>query len=269
MDTAGSAADFMPNTFISVLSILESEKDRYSWTLSRNQDGFSLLIKSNNVKSKVTANRKVHYTRRAKGCEKRTVKNLDKDSVTTDSANVNIPARPKLSWTSPKLAKHKSPSAIARDKARRKRYRLRKKERRAAKLYIAKKSGLNSIRHHEEENSNCDSERIQTSVTNTVETNITLNTSDLSSLPSASSDSLHQEDCAQSYTAEIDSDDESSVCSEQASVNTVTVKCVHCKKEPIHTDFTCSWCNQTNYCSKACQEADWSWHKFVCKPQTD
>lgn len=242
--------EVIPDTIVSVLSLLDSEKDRFSWNLSRNLDGFSLVVKS----YKPSVRRRAHRLerRKPKGSETANVDILEK--VSTDSArNDSVHPRPE--------AKHKSPSVIARNKARRQRYRLRKKLLRAANRRfrkIAKKTSPDSV-HTEQDNPRCDSEERQSSV-NTVDS---LDCSSSANLPSADCVNLHPENSAHN-TTEIDSDDGSNISEQQsAPVNS----CARCTKE-CDTESNCPSCANT-YCSKECQSADWGWHKFVCKNQTD
>lgn len=233
--------DLIPKTFARVLSLLECEKDQFSWTLTKKLDGFSLVIKSNKVKRNVAAKRsdKVHKT---KSRGEINVPVLDKECSTRDSAKINIP-------TLPRKTKHKSPSTRARDKVRRKQYRLRKKQLRwTANVDPPRLNAINT-----KDTSICEK---TASVSNTVDTE----SSTQANLPAC--EQLHLEGCVLIST-DSDSDDDSDY-SVQDSVYIKT--CALCKK-PIETENTCPRCNNCSYCSTSCKEKDWtSWHKFACKP---
>lgn len=239
--------DLIPKTIVNVLSLLERGNDTYSWTLSKDSNGFSLVIKSNKGNRNPASGRK-HHTRRAglKGIHR--VNILDEDS-NTESAKIDTV------HACPRQQKHKPPSKIARDRLRRKQYRLRKKQ-----LREVSESRLNAVQF-EEEISTCDSEH-QTSVCNTLEQ---LNRSTPASVPAASCETSITEECTQSLidTDIIDSDDDSDYNEqEHKRVN----QCAHCKKKETYLEFVCPSCEAIPYCSLKCRAADLSWHAFVCRP---
>lgn len=252
--TARQVPRIIPDSLLSILCILEQDEDRFLWKLSRNRDGLSLVINTHPDRShRVT---RVHR-KKSKG-RSFSGRVLEKDC--------EIPTK-----TTPleKTRKKKCPSAIRRDKARAQGYwqqikAARRKSRINASALIPtnndqRNSSLNSV-HTEKENSICELEH-QTNVKATVEP---LNSSNPSNLPSTSCDDLHREECVASNATDIDSDDDSDF-SEQERVN-ILYKCARCKKDTNHTDFQCSRCTTNIYCSNNCKEADWNWHKFICKP---
>lgn len=248
MENIGLAVpDFIPKTFTSILSLLESDKDNYSWTLSRNTDGFSLTIKSEKVKRHVPA--RCHKVPPRK-CTDVKSPILDIDSV-KQSTKIRAPVLANRT-------KHKSPSAIARDKARRKQYRLRKRQLRATDK-AEPSSGISVSSDLDE--SNCESE-CTASVDNVHLTTVEQSRSTPASLPSSTGEQLHRVECVPSHTTDTDSDVDSDY-SQQESVQLKT--CARCKRE-VQTEINCPRCNLGSYCSTECQVEDWTvWHKFVCK----
>lgn len=242
MENVGSALpDLIPETIARVIYLVEREKDRYSWILSRKADGFSIVIKQT---PNVTATRKHKAPRRKRvDVNARKVNTVSKEP---DSDATSIPALPKR-------RKHKTPSKLARDRSRRKLYRLRKRELRA------ERPSANAIAAEAEvDSSNCVQEP-NASVDHTVEKS----SSSQVNIPPHACDNLPLEVCVSSINTEIDSDVDSNF-SEQDTVNIKT--CVHCKKEIQETPINCSRCQSSSYCSTECQAKDWTvWHKFACK----
>ncbi len=220
----------IPNTILNVLCILEEDSGRFNWKITRNQDGISLVIKTQPVRARQNQPTK----RRSNGNTKQ--KSVEK--VLETSAKATPLTKPR---------KKKSPSTISRDKARLQAYRERKKvasrkTRSATDVQISQK-------RNPEQNASVDP----------VSKLELLSRAQVNS-PSATCEQLPLGECAPPYTTGIDSDDES----EQESVHINT--CARCKKE-LQTEIKCPKCKKCSYCSTECQDKDWAdWHKFACRP---
>lgn len=241
-----NAPRIIPDAILKVLCILEEDNGRFRWKLSRNQGGLSLVIKSQ--PENANGQRKRHTKERKKVTQHVTSGNvLEKDS--------QDPAKTKPLNL---LRKHKSPSKIARDKARKRKF-------------IRQKVSSHSIRKNThvvktvDSEQTGDSDQSNASVITSVKT--TLETRDLEP-------SVHEhgqippihvadcdervEECVNSTAQEIDSDDESDFEAE------VVNMCAHCSK--VSTELEkCSKCKSFRYCSKVCEIFDLPRHKSICQ----
>ncbi len=111
--------------FLRVISILEEDSHQFQWKLSRNTDGLSLVISTRKPKSKEIKSKTRHATAqpartpavRRKETHAVREANLEKDGEITSSTK-QVSTR----------VKRKSPSTIARDKARLKAFQVAEKK---------------------------------------------------------------------------------------------------------------------------------------------
>lgn len=97
-----SASNFIPKNLLDIICILESDETRHSWKIIRNLDGFSLVVKI-----------------RAKNAEPTPLKNNASGQPANRQDKKPVSPNDKLISKRPKRKK-KSPSTVARDRARRK-----------------------------------------------------------------------------------------------------------------------------------------------------
>ena len=237
----------IPKVLLDVICRLESDELQFTWKLSRNKDGFSLSVNQVKVPAK-------------------------RDSRDPGKTTVDVEAKPL------KKTKKKSPSTLAHDRARRKRYRKKKAALKAASRQREQKtwdsgkgetaapsSGLDSVAPHlaEELASHCDTNELKhlTSESDSVQS-VPIH-SDLDDL----SETEHQgntteqeflEDLIETLEADstIDSDDEV--------LPKKTDTCANCRRTLGPERTSCKHCQVTHYCNIQCCEKDYSFHRFAC-----
>lgn len=267
----------IPDAILTVLCVLEEDNDRFLWKLSRNQDGLSLVIKTHPVREHRGRCRQqkgnvVHST----SVKART--SLEKDS-TANSRSVNVPH------------KHKSPSALARNNARKLEYRRRKAASRKARKNAPAVTPL--------ENSQSETSVATTSDVHTLECSIpaqtdhcqsesnvittrnieqTLECSDVSNTDNSQSETsvvadvqtLETDnppliDTEKELDAKSDTSNESDIESELLTSRTFCNECNKPAADCPNGLKACTQCKICHYCSRQCQATHWkAGHRGDC-----
>ena len=234
----------IPTAIIHIINTLESDSEhRYQWKLSRNLENVSLFVK----------------------CEFR-AKSVEGDQPP-------FPVRRK-----PGNKKHKSPSRLRRQRARKQRFQD-KKTAEKADSPKSPASEVNTTVLQEQEPTAVLKEPESACVTSTKDSSDLDNTGQIQDLVCGSDkrsekqvlspDSDISSETERALLLEVlqqtdtDSDDNSFDISEVISeVNT----CSNCKRQPqAGVELKrCSRCQITKYCSVDCQKKDWDFHRFAC-----
>lgn len=234
----------IPKVLLDVISRLESDELQFTWKLSRNKEGFSLSVNQVKVPAK-------------------------RDTRDPGKTTVDVEAKPL------KKAKKKSPSTLAHDRARRKRYRKKKAALKAASRQREQKtpdsgkgetaapiSGLDSMAPQlpEEPASHCVTNELKhlTSESGTVSIHEDLNELAETEHLSNTAEQEFLVDLIKTLEADsiIDSDDE--VLPKEIDI------CANCRLTLGPERTTCKHCQVTHYCSLKCCEKDSSFHRFAC-----
>lgn len=247
----------IPDAILSVLCILEEDKDRFLWKLARNRDGLSLVIRTH------------HPVREHKGVHKKSDLVNHSASATNLEKDSSAKSRP---VTVNETRKHKTPSALARDLARKRAFHRRKAASRKARktapvvtpsdqsqsetsvLHTSDVHTLECINPTQPDNSQCEPSVVITTDVQTLECGNETQTPDSPLL-----------DPPRELDTQSDTSQESDIENELLIQRTF---CVTCNKQATDCPNglkACGQCKICHYCSKQCQASHWkSGHRNDC-----